>query len=248
MVRGAIVVADDRPRADGIADKSGQKHKVYVHEYAVCGNAVFACVFYKLYIIQHTHDRHGDIGHKLRGTVCTCLPQGSFIHKSLAKPQRAVVFTCKIKKRCDAADKLAAYSSRCRSDDAAGNYCDKQRIQDDICHSGSDRDRKPHLRLFCGSKKALELVLQHQRRQRKQAHSAVNHALCKHFAFCSKCGCDWTDKKHPKGCNDKTAGSRDIDKQGKHAVCLFRPAFTHCLCDQGAAARAKHKADSAKDH
>ena len=65
VVLRAVVEADDRRAADGIADIDGNEDKLDVHQNAIGRYAVLAEVFEQLEVIDHADDGGRDIAHQL---------------------------------------------------------------------------------------------------------------------------------------------------------------------------------------
>ena len=75
VIFGAVVIAHHRGAADGETDKHGAENHADIHQHAIGRNAVLSRVAQQLHILQHTHQRHGDIAHQLGGAVRTGLAQ-----------------------------------------------------------------------------------------------------------------------------------------------------------------------------
>ena len=107
MISSSKVVAYHRCCPDRIADKSACKNHADIHHYAIGGNSIFAGIFHELHIIKHSDKAHGDIAHKFRGTICTCLEDSASLKGGFPKPEDSIIFPKEINERNSSAYKLA---------------------------------------------------------------------------------------------------------------------------------------------
>ncbi len=68
-----MMVSRDRRASHGIAQENSLEDHAHIHQHTVGGDPVFPCIFHKLDIIEHTHNRHRDIAHQLGGAVAAGL-------------------------------------------------------------------------------------------------------------------------------------------------------------------------------
>ena len=79
MILCTKMITNDRCRSNRISNECGKENHIDVHQYTVSGNAILACIFHQLHIVQHTDNGHGNIAHQLRRTICAGFQQCSSV-------------------------------------------------------------------------------------------------------------------------------------------------------------------------
>ena len=93
VVLRAVVEADHRRAADGVADEDGYEDELDVHQNAVGGDAVLADQAHELEIVEHTYQGGGDVAHQLGGAVTAGLEDGAQTQGGGPQAQQAGVGT-----------------------------------------------------------------------------------------------------------------------------------------------------------
>ena len=71
IVPCTIMIADHRCRTYRISEKYGLEYHTDIHQDSICGDPVLPCIFHQLYIIEHTHQRHGNIAYQFGRAIGT---------------------------------------------------------------------------------------------------------------------------------------------------------------------------------
>ncbi len=92
VVAGAVVVADHRGAADGVADENGGEDEADVHDGSVGSHAVLAGQLDELEVIEHVHQGGGEVGQHLRGAVPAGPEEDAALQSGPGQAEKAVVF------------------------------------------------------------------------------------------------------------------------------------------------------------
>ena len=101
-------------------------------------------------------------------------------------------------------------------------------------------------RLFGGDEKALEHILQRKGRQRQHQDAPVAHGVVQQLALCAQQHGDWAQEQDAQHGQHTDRDERCQQKHGKIAVGFFLVTLAQRDTNDGAAAGAQHKADSAQ--
>ena len=241
------MVADDGRTALRIADEHRREHKAHIHKDAVGRNAVRTEQLEQLDVVQCADQRHRDVRHQLARTVCAGLEQRPQAEQRLgeAEPTVGAAFD-KIEDRGHAADHLADDRGRCRAGQPQPRHTYKDEVQHHIGRTRCHREAEAQLRLFGCNKKALEQILQHERRLKCQQNTTVSQATGQQFRRCAQ----------PQGHRLQQRKAESAEQHTQHGGCdhqhteqligalFIAGAQRHG--NKGAAARADHKAEAAQ--
>ena len=106
VILRTVMIPHDGRASRGVADKHSEKDHIDIHQHAVRRHTILARIFHQLHVIQHSHKRHGDVGHQLRRTVDAGTKQGATVKAGFRQPQKTIIGSCEIEQRNDAAHRL----------------------------------------------------------------------------------------------------------------------------------------------
>lgn len=184
VILRAVVVADHGSGADGVADEDRHKDHAHVHQNAVRGNAVLALIADELDVVEHSHQRHGDVAHQLGRAVGAGAQKRATVKGKRAEAKQACVFSREVEKRNDPTHHLAQRGRERRAHKTERKNGDEQGIEDDVGNARRDRGDQPKLGFFRGDKEALELHLEHERGDGDENDPTVGDAVVEHRALC----------------------------------------------------------------
>ena len=243
-----VMETDNRRRAHAVANHNGHEHECQVHDNAVSGDTVFAYILHQLVVIEHRHDRAGDIGEELAHAVETGLAQrGPIEFESHEVQPRAVRG-----KEIDQGDQPAAHLREgCgprRPFQPEAENTDQQYIQQHVQHSRDDGHPESEARFFRRHQQALEHDLKDEERQADEEDSPVHHAIAHHgFVGSEKAG-DIVQQRPPDSCEQQAGEETDTHQHREDTVGCQGFPLPHCFGYQRATARAEHKAHDAEEH
>ena len=186
-VIGTIVVADDGRAAHGVAHKHRHEQEGCVHDHTIGGHAILARKAEQLIVVQDVHQRHGKIGHQLRGTVHTGFQQHTALKLRAAEVEQAGVFPVEeVEHRQQAAHHLAEHGGNGGTLHAPVQDAHQQHVQHHVGAARAHREVKAQMRLFGGDKKALEHILQDKGGQAEHQYPAIAQGVVQHLAFCTQ--------------------------------------------------------------
>ena len=248
VVLRAVVEADHRRAADGVADEDGYEDELDVHQNAVGGDAVLADQAHELEVVEHTHQGGGDVAHQLGGAVAAGLENGAQTQCGGPQAQQAGVGTQEVDQGQYAAHTLAQAGGDGCAGHAPVKNGDEERVQGHVGDAGGHGDEKAQAGLFGGDKEALEHVLQHEGEGEAGDDAAIENAVGHH-------GVRRAQQTGHGGHGDDAHGGQHCAQQqceqyqhGEGAVGLLLLALAQQLGHQGGAAGADHKAHAAQDH
>ena len=247
MVAGTVVEADDGRTAHGIAHEHRHEQEGRVHDDAVGGHAVLTGQTQQLEVIQDIDQRHGKVGHQLRRTVDTGIPQHAAVKLCSAQVQTAgIVAVDKIKHRQHAAHQLADEGGKGSALHAPVQHPHHYHVQHHVGAACTHGEPEAQMRLFGGDKKALEQILQSKARQRQHQDAPVAHGVVQQLTLCAQQHGDRPQEHNTQHGQHTGRDKRCPHKHGKIAVGFFPVALAQRDAYDGAAAGAQHKADGAQ--
>ena len=165
-----------------------------------------------------------------------------------SEAQSARILPAEIDQREHTADQLAERRRSRRADQPPRKYRHKNRVEHHIRHARRDRNEKPELGLFGRREEALEFILQHIKRQRREDDPAIDHAVVQHPTLRAHQARQRAQKKDAKGRDHHGHSGRDPDVHRKDPIGRPVLALAHFHGDERRAARSEHEADAAEDH
>ena len=108
--------------------------------------------------------------------------------------------------------------------------------------------RQTHLGFLRRDQKALEHILEHEKRQPQQNHAAIQHTIAKHFPFCPHFHSNGFYKNNTEYRQQDPQCQRKIDQHGKNAVRFFLFSFPQGFRHKGCAARTQHETKGTQNH
>ena len=242
------MIADDGGAPDGVPDKHGAEHKVHVHDHPVGSHPVLPRQGHELVIVQHRHQRHGDVGHQLRGAVGAGLHKNPRVKPGLCQPQKALVLSQKIHQGNSPAHHLAEACGQGRPRQPPPEHCDEHIVQNHVGQPRRHGDCQAQLRLLRGDEKTLEHVLQHEKCLEHQHNPPVDDAVLQHLPAGSQ-----NPGHRPEPCEAHRRQRQPkpyghIDQHGKILVCLLLLSFPQRHGHHGAPAGSHHESQPAQDH
>lgn len=148
VVLRAVVEADHRRAADGVADEDGYEDELDVHQNAVGGDAVLADQAHELEIVEHTYQGGGDVAHQLGGAVAAGLEDGAQTQGGGPQAQQAGVGPQEVDQGQYAAHTLAQAGGDGRAGHTPVENGDEERVQDHVGDAGGHGDEKAQAGLF----------------------------------------------------------------------------------------------------
>ena len=247
VVARAVMEADDGCAAHGIAHEHRHKQEGCVHDDAVSRHTVFSGKPQQLEVIQDIDQRHGKVGHQLRRTVDTGIPQHAAVKLCSAQVQAAgIVVVDKIEHRQHAAHQLADKGGNGSALHAPVQHTHHHHVQHHVGAACTYGEPEAQKRLFGGDEKALEHILQRKGRQRQHQDAPVAHGVVQQLALCAQQHGDWAQEQDAQHGQHTDRDERCPHKHGKIAVGFFLVTLAQRDTNDGAAAGAQHKADSAQ--
>ena len=248
VVAGAVVVADHRGAADGVADENGGEDEADVHDGSVGSHAVLAGQLDELEVIEHVHQGGGEVGQHLRGAVPAGPEEDAALQSGPGQAEKAVVFPGEIDQGENPAHGLAGDGGRGGSRQAPLEHGDEQEVQDEVGEARRDGEAQAQVGLFRHHEEALEDVLQDEGRLPDDEDPAVEDAGLHHLPGGAQGDGDGTDEDESGNGQYNAENNGGVDQHGKVAVGVFPVALAQGLGDDGAAAGADHEAHGAHDH
>ena len=246
-VARAVMEADDGCAAHGIAHEHRHKQEGSVHDDAVSRHAVFSGKPQQLEVIQDIDQRHGKVGHQLRRTVDTGIPQHAAVKLCSAQVQAAgIVVVDKVEHRQHAAHQLADKGGNGSALHAPVQHAHHYHVQHHIGAARTNGKPEAQKRLFGGDEKALEHILQRKGRQRQHQDAPVAHGVVQQLSLCAQQHGDRPQEHKAQHGQHTDRDERCQQKHGKIAVGFFLVTLAQRDAYDGAAAGAQHKADSAQ--
>ena len=178
-----VVVADDGRGADCEAHEKRHRDPRNVLDNAVNRDAIGTDIGHQLEVVDHRHERHGEVRDKLRRAVHADAPQSPHVDKRATQAQRARVRPREIEERDRTAKDLAYRRRQGSTRQAPLEHDDEQGVERDVGNAGNHHDAKPHLGLARSGQQALESFLQHEERKRERQDAAVHDAFLKQRSF-----------------------------------------------------------------
>lgn len=248
VVLRAVVIANDGRNGDGVAKEKRHKNEVDVHDDAVGAHAVLPCDCHELHIVEYAHKRGRKVADHLARAIIAGLAQRAQIKMRARQAQRRVVGTQEVDERDQRANDLGKRRGKRRAEKPEGKHIDEQKVERHVGKSCEHRYPQPKARLFRCSKKALEAVLQHEKRKRHKQDAPVKHAVVNGQL---RCPCGVRDgageDEHDSG-ERCAANAQHQHEHRKYLVCFLRPALTKRFGDERAAACADHEAERRQRH
>ena len=90
MMVCAVMEADDGRTADAVTDGCADEDELDIHQHAVSGNAIFSKQAQELDVVEHGHERRGDVAHEFGRAVRTGLEDGTEIKAETGELERCV--------------------------------------------------------------------------------------------------------------------------------------------------------------
>ena len=249
VVACAVVVADDGGAADGIAHEDGHKQERRIHDDAISRDTVFTGKAEQLVIVKNVDQRHGKIGHQLRGAVDAGAADDAAVPLGAAQMDRAGgALIEEVEHRQHAAHGLADESGDGCALHAAVEHTHKNNVQYHVGNARRYREGEAQMGLFGGDEEALEHILQNKGGQGQHQDAAIPDRVIQHLTACTqKLGRGANSEDADGGENDAQNQARP-DKETEIAVGLFPVALAQRDAHDGAAAGAKHEAHRAHQH
>ena len=152
------MVADDGGAADGIAHEDGHKQERRVHDDAISRDTVFTGKAEEL-VVQDVDQRHGRIGHQLRGAVDAGAADDAAVPLGAAQIDRAGgALIEEVEHRQYAAHSLADESGDGRALHAAVEHTHQHDVQYHVGNACRHREGEAQMGLFGGDEEALEHI------------------------------------------------------------------------------------------
>lgn len=95
VILRAVVETCDGSDSDCVTHKHGGENETRLHNDSVCGHAVLACEFEKLYVVHHTDDRSHDVAQKFARTVGDGLEKNFGANVALPSRKRLLLGSAK---------------------------------------------------------------------------------------------------------------------------------------------------------
>ena len=198
-VIGTIVVADDGRTAHSVAHKHRHEQEGRIHDHTVSGHAILARKAEQLIVVQDVHQRHGKVGHQLRGAVHTGFQQHTALKLRAAEVEQAGVFPVEeVEHRQQAAHHLAEHGGNGGTLHAPVQDAHQQHVQHHVGAARTHREIKAQMRLFGGDKKALEHILQDKGGQAEHQDPAIAQGVVQHLAFGTQHHGHRPEQQHPQ--------------------------------------------------
>ena len=244
MVLGTVVKAYHRRSADGIADEGSGEDHAHVHHHAIGCHPVFSGVAQQLDVVEHSHQIHGHIAHKLRRAVDTGTEHHSDLKIGFSQPQEAGIFTGEVDQRHGAAHHLT--HGRCHGSTGQLVFLRQQdhqhRIQNHIGKSGGHCDDQPQPGLFCRDEKGLKQKLQSGKGQSQQEDPSIEDRILQHLPLRTQTDRHRPQKGNAQHCQHDTKCCGYVDEKGKVGIGPFGISFAEGSGHNGTAAGAEHEA------
>ena len=198
-VIGTVVVADDGSTAHGVAHKHCHEQEGCIHDHTIGGHAILARKTEQLIVVQDVHQRHGKVGHQLRGAVHTGFQQHTALKLRAAEVEQAgVVPVEEVEHRQQAAHHLTEHGGNGGTLHAPMQDAHQQHVQHHVGAARAHREIKAQMRLFGGDKKALEHILQDKGGQAEHQHPAITQGVVQHLAFGTQHHGHRPEQQHPQ--------------------------------------------------
>ena len=249
VVACAVVVADDGGAADGIAHEDGHKQERRIHDDAISRDTVFTGKAEELVIVKNVDQRHGKVGHQLRGAVDAGAADDAAVPLGAAQMDRAGgALIEEVEHRQHAAHGLADEGGDGCALHAAVEHTHKNNVQYHVGNARRYREGEAQMGLFGGDEEALEHILQNKGGQGQHQDAAITDGIVQHLALCAQQRRRRADDENADSGEDDAQNQARPDKETEIAVGLFPVALAQRDAHDGAAAGAKHEAHRAHQH
>ena len=249
VVACAVVVADDGGAADGIAYEDGHKQERRIHDDAISRDAVFAGKAEELVIVKNVDQRHGKVGHQLRGAVDAGAADDAAVPLGAAQMDRAGgALIEEVEHRQHAAHGLADEGGDGCALHAAVEHTHQHDVQYHVGKARRHREGEAQMGLFGGDEEALEQILQNEEGQADHQEAAITDGVIQHLALCAQQRRRRADDENADSGEDDAREEGRPDEEAEIAVGLFPVALAQRDAHDSAAAGAKHEAHRAHQH
>ena len=234
-VAGTVVEADDRRYAHRIAEEHSQEKVGDITDHAIGIHSILPCQQEKTLVVEHTHQRNGEVGDKFRHSVGAGLEEGAHIRGRASQTQQTVVAAQEIYHRQREAYDLTEHGRSGGSPDPPAEDAYEKPVEEHIRQPGCDGKPEPQARPFGCHHKWLEDALQHKGRHGGHYDIAVLHGIFQQLAVGSHEPCDRTHQTEPQDVQEKADDNSGIDHHRKIFVGQLWLAFSQSLGNQGGA-------------
>ena len=152
----------------------------------------------------------------------------------------------KIEHRQHAAHQLADQGGNGGALHAPVQHAHHYHVQHHVGAACTNGEPEAQKRLFGGDEKALEHILQRKGRQCQHQDAPIAHSVVQQLTLCAQQHGDRPQKHNAQHGQHTSRDERRQHQHGKIAVGLFLVALAQRDANDGAAAGAQHKADSAQ--
>ena len=177
VILRAVVIADDGCDGDGIAEEKRHEDEAHVHQNTVGIHAVFLGNRHELHVIEYADERGRKVADHLARAVVAGLAEGAEVKARMREAQQRIVRAEKVDKRDERADDLRKRRGERRTEKPEREHVDEQKIEYHVRQPREHRHAQAEVRLFRRRQKALEAVLQHEKRESSQQYAPVEHAV-----------------------------------------------------------------------
>ena len=247
MVFRAVVKADHRRDAEGIAHDDGVEDHIDIENHGNGGHAVFAGNAHRLVIIKKGYQGIRKVGNHFRSAVGRAAQQHRQVENRFFEPQQAVVGQKKIEEGDHTADGVSQHRGESRPGDAQFHHGDEDIVENHVGHTCRHGEDQSQCRLFGGDEKDLKSDLKHEEGAAGQHHGAVGRAVIHQLFAGAEEAAEGVNKDQAEGGQGKAQHKNGDDDQRKIAAGLFVFAFAQGLRHLSVAADAQHKAECADD-
>ena len=249
MVACAVVVADDGGAADGIAHEDGHEEEGRIHDDAIGRHAVFAREAEELVVVEDVDQRHGQVGHQLRGAVDAGAADDAAVPLGAAQMDGGGGAPAEeVEQGQHAAHGLTDEGGDGCALHAAVEHTYQQDIQNHVGAARRHREREAQMGLFGGDEEALEQILQNKGGQAGHQEAAIPDGVVQHLALCAQQRRRRADDENTDSGEDDAREEGRPDEEAEIAVGLFPVALAQRDAHDGAAAGAQHEAHRADQH
>ena len=248
LVVRAILIAEDGGRPHGEADEGRGKDEVDVHHDGIGRHALLPRRRHELAVIQHCHQRGGDVRHQFGDAVGAALAQHPQVWFRLHQAQGTFVLAQKVEQGDQAADNIAAHRRSRRPRHAPAEEGDEHIVQEHIGHARADGQPQAHLGPLGHHEEALAAGLQQEDGGARQHDRPVGDAVA-HQSIVGTQDAQQGLLEQQTGPGQDRAAHHNRDDQIRKIFFrqLVLPQATG-LGDLCAAARAQHEAKGPHDH
>ena len=202
----------------------------------------------QLQVVEHTHQAHGNIAHKLRRTVGAGAKQGFPVEAAFSETQKAGIRPQEVDNRDDGTQNLRNSRGNRRAHQPPVEHSHKESIQNNVADACRDHHRQRQIGLFRRDAETLKGILHHIGRQRQLNDDAIGYAILQNLSGSPQSHCCRSEEGNGSDGEHHCTNYRSISQQRKDFIGFFRIAHAQCHGNQGRTAAADHKADGAKHH